>query len=148
MQLTETQWNTLRAAMDRVVPPDEYPGAWETGVGDYLARQFQGDLEPLLPLYQDGLDALDTEARSRHKVTFALLDAARQDALLQDISAGNVQTEWPVTPANFFNALVHHVHEGFYADPSNGGNRDGVAWQMIGFTVDPMSASRATTNDQ
>jgi gluconate 2-dehydrogenase gamma chain len=27
--------------------------------------------------------------------------------------------------------------EGFYSDPGNGGNRDAVAWRMIGFTGQP-----------
>ena len=28
----------LRAAVDRVIPADEWPGGWEGGVGEYLAE--------------------------------------------------------------------------------------------------------------
>jgi hypothetical protein len=31
--------------MDRIIPPDDFPGAWEAGVGDYLAGQFERDLQ-------------------------------------------------------------------------------------------------------
>ena len=34
--------------------------------------------------------------------------------------------------------------EGYYADPGNGGNRDGIAWQMIGFTGDGMTDPNAS----
>jgi hypothetical protein len=30
---------------------------------------------------------------------------------------------------------VEHSAEGFYSDPGNGGNRDNIAWKMIGFEV-------------
>lgn len=133
MALTETQWSTLRAAMDRIIPPDDFPGAWEAGVGDYLTGQFQGDLQPLIPLYQDGLDALEAEANTQYSADFPRLPIEQQDALLQEISTGKVQTDWTIEPQRFFNALVHHVHEGFYADPGNGGNRKAIAWKMIGF---------------
>ena len=32
-----------------------------------------------------------------------------------------------------FARLVELAHEGFYADPGNGGNRDAVSWRMIGY---------------
>jgi hypothetical protein len=28
---------------------------------------------------------------------------------------------------------VELAHEGYYADPGNGGNRDAVSWRMIGY---------------
>lgn len=58
-ELTEVQQQTLRAAVNRSIPPDDYPGALEAGVGHYLARQFEGDLAPKLYLYCDGLDGLE-----------------------------------------------------------------------------------------
>jgi gluconate 2-dehydrogenase gamma chain len=33
----------------------------------------------------------------------------------------------------FFEALIELVMEGFFADPMYGGNRDKVAWKMVGF---------------
>ncbi len=55
MRLTEEQQHTLRAAVDRIIPPADYPGAWQCGVGDYLARQFESDLRPMLDDYCAGL---------------------------------------------------------------------------------------------
>ncbi|HJZ49742.1 MAG TPA: gluconate 2-dehydrogenase subunit 3 family protein [Roseiflexaceae bacterium] len=132
---TERQLATLRALIDRIIPPDDFPSGWEAGVGDYLEGQFERDLRPQLDRYRAGLDALDAEARAAAGAGFAELGAAEQDALLSQVEAGQVTVRWPIDPAAFFSAAVEHAMEGFYSDPGNGGNRDGVSWRMIGFEV-------------
>jgi gluconate 2-dehydrogenase gamma chain len=89
----------------------------------------------VVDLYRGGLDALDVEARTAAGVSFAALAPAAQDELLRRVEAGDVATDWPVDAAAFFRAATEHAAEGFYGDPGNGGNRDGVSWRMIGFEV-------------
>lgn len=55
--MTEIQEQTLRAAVDRIIPPYDCPGASDAGIGDYLA-QFEGDLALQLELFTAGLDGL------------------------------------------------------------------------------------------
>lgn len=138
------QWETLRAVVDRIIPPDDFPGGWDAGVGDYLARQLSpgGDLAALLPTYRAGLDALEQEADAVRSVGhsglvhFAELGADAQDVILARVSKGTAAAKWrKVAPSRFFRLLVEHAQEGFYGDPGNGGNRDGAAWKMIGFEV-------------
>jgi gluconate 2-dehydrogenase gamma chain len=131
--LTSLQQTTLHALMDRIIPPDEDPGAWEAGVGDYLTRQFESDLRDSLDFYRAGLDALEAEAQTAGAASFAALPADQQDALLRRVEAGQVVHPWPVDPARFFQTAVQHVGEGYYSDPGNGGNRDEAAWRMIGY---------------
>lgn len=125
----------LRAAVDRIIPPDDYPGGWDAGVGEYLLGQFQRDLTDKVDEYRQGLDALDQEAYTLKSIGFAALTPAEQDALLSQVEQGKTQTDWPVDPAQFFAMLVEHAMEGFYSDPGNGGNHDGISWKMIGFEV-------------
>jgi hypothetical protein len=132
---SERQAATLRALVDRLIPADDFPGGWEAGVGDYLARQLSGDLQPLLDQYRAGLDALDAEALATAGGRFAALDARAQDMLLGQVEAGAVVTSWPVEPAAFFRHAAEHAAEGFYGNPGNGGNRGAVSWRMIGFEV-------------
>jgi gluconate 2-dehydrogenase gamma chain len=129
--------------MDRIIPPDDYPGAWDAGVGHYLARQFERDLRDCLELYRAGLDALEAEAQASAGAGLAALPPEQQDALLKRVEAGQVAHAWPVDPAQFFQMVVQHVHEGFYSDPGNGGNRDAVAWQMIGYVPGGAEGARA-----
>jgi hypothetical protein len=133
--LTEPQRATLRALIDRLIPADDFPGGWDAGVGDYLERQFAGDLSDVLDLYRSGLDALEVEARATSGISFAALAPDVQDGLLRQVELGEVVTDWPIEAVAFFRAAAEHVAEGFYGDPGNGGNRDGVSWRMIGFEV-------------
>lgn len=128
-----TQERTLRAALDRLIPADDFPGAWEAGCGDYIGGQLRGQLAYLLPVYQAGLDGLEAEAAIRHGRSFADLDPEQQDALLAEIEAGTVSGEWATPAGAFISMLVHHAAEGYYADPCQGGNRDRVSWRMVGF---------------
>ncbi len=134
--LMNPQMTTLQALVDRIIPPDEDPGGWEAGVGDYLLRQFEGDLKDALERYRQGLDALDVEAQTVAGKHFAASRSRRpRMRLLTQIEQGKVQTEWPLDPAAFFSMACHHCAEGYYSDPGNGGNREGIVWQMIGFEV-------------
>ena len=64
LPLTPRQTSILRAAIDRIIPPDDFPGGWDAGVGDYLARQFDHDIAPLIATYRAGIDGLDATARA------------------------------------------------------------------------------------
>jgi len=121
--------------LDAIIPPDDYPGAVEAGVGDYLRRQFSGDLAALLPSYQRWLQDLDAEARALGGKSFATLAPEGRTALLKRVERGKVKATWSIEPAPFFRQIVEHCAEGYYSDPGNGGNRDGLSWRMIGYEV-------------
>ena len=133
--LTEPQLQTLHAAMDTLIPPDENPGAWDNGAGDYLLRQFEGDLAHAVLEYRIGLDALDREAHTVYGNGFAQLPLEQRTALLAAIEDGNEQAPWPVPAASFLTQLVNHTAEGYYADPAQGGNPACASWDMIGFHI-------------
>jgi len=129
----DQQLRCLRALLDAIIPPDDYPGAWDAGVGEYLMRQLRGDLAASLPHYLSFLRGLDAEAQTLYGESFASLDLARRTALLSKIENNELAGFGTIEPAVFFRQIVEHCAEGYYSDPGNGGNRDGAAWQMIGF---------------
>ncbi len=120
--------------MDRVVPADTDQGAWEAGCGDFLIRLLEDDLVDR-ELYRSGLDSLDKEANELYQNSFDKLTSDEQDDLLTSVEVGSVFTRWSVFPGLFFRTLVKNTMEGYYGSSRNGGNRDGLAWQMIGFEV-------------
>ncbi len=132
---SQRQLDNLQAVVNRMIPPDDWPGGWEAGVGDYLFRQFARDLKDKVETYRQGLDALEAEAQAAHGTGYAQLKADQQDTLLAQAERGAVRTAWPIDPAAFVTMLADHCAEGFYSDPSNGGNCDEIAWRMIGFEV-------------
>src|SRR5688500_7344680 len=131
--LTPLHWNTLRSMMNRIIPQDDFPDAWEAGVGNYLARQFKRDLRSQVENYRLGLETLEAESQAFAGKGFTELDTSAQDLVLSRLEAGQVTLSWPLNPTEFFHIVIAHVMEGYYSDPGNGGNRDSVAWRMIGF---------------
>lgn len=116
---TERQIAVLAAACDRIIPADEFPNAWEAGVGDYILRLLSSEYANLVPAYRAGLADLDSSR-------FLSLAGEDQDDLLRRLEQAGDQ---------FFAMLVRHCAEGYYADPGNSGNRDQISWKMIGFEV-------------
>ena len=131
--LATQQIATLCAAFNRLIPIDEFPGAWDNGAGDYLTAQFSRDLAAHIELYRAGLDSLNAESQTRHAKNFADLKEAAQDEILEAIEQGDTQTTWPISAREFFTAMLNHSAEGYYADPGNSGNLEKTSWQMIGF---------------
>ncbi len=143
--LSQRQIQILRSALDRIIPADDYPGAWEAGVGEYILRQLRGDLEPLSAAYSEGLNALDDETSARYGFAFQEIGPDQQDNLLRQLEKGESETVWPIPPARFLSMLIHHAAEGYYADPANGGNKGARSWQMVGFTpADPHAPGART----
>ncbi len=133
--LDKSQWRCLEALLDTIIPPDDFPGAVDAGVGTYLRRQLEGDLAELSPSYRLWLSDLDAESRAGAGKSFAELDAEARTSLLKHVERGDVATDWSLDPAPFFRQVVEHCAEGYYSDPDNGGNRDGSGWRMIGYEV-------------
>ncbi len=135
--------DVLRAALDRLIPADDFPGAVDAGVERSLARQLTGDAREQAPLIISGLHALNAEAHARFGASFAALDTTRQDAVLATVEAGTVNTAWSVPPVAFFNTLLELTNEGYYADTTASGSPEMISWRMIGYRPGPNPAREA-----
>ena len=124
---------TLRALVDCLIPPDDFPGAYDAGVCNYVERLLQTDLADEAELFVAGIDATDAEAVARYNAPFAVLTHDQQISVLEGIESGAVKTSWPIAPAPFFAMLVNITAEGYYSEPQQGGNRGQASWLMTGF---------------
>jgi gluconate 2-dehydrogenase gamma chain len=146
----------IEAACERLIPSDELgPGALGAGVPNYLDKQLggtwgagerlytsgpwqpgtpsQGYQLPLTPaeLFHTSLRAINRDLEAHH-TPFNVMSAADQDAYLKSLESGAHDLDG-VPSAIFFAILLQMTVEGFFSDPVYGGNRDMVAWRMIGF---------------
>jgi gluconate 2-dehydrogenase gamma chain len=146
----------IEAACERLIPADELgPGALAAAVPNYLDKQLggawgagerlyrsgpwasgtdtQGYQLPFTPaeLFHTSLRAIlrDLDAR---RTAFHEMTADNQDTYLKSLEDGAHDLDG-VPSAVFFDALLKMTVEGFFSDPVYGGNRDMVAWRMIGF---------------
>jgi gluconate 2-dehydrogenase gamma chain len=146
----------IEPACERLIPADESgPGALAAGVPNYLDRQLggawgagerlyrggpwqpgtasQGYQLPFTPaeLFHVSLRAIERNLGADGK-SFANMPAGAQDDYLRSLEAGALDLDG-VPSAVFFDTLLKMSIEGFFSDPVYGGNRNMVAWRMIGF---------------
>src|SRR5262245_42196973 len=145
----------IEAAVARLIPADDkWPGAIEAGVPNYIDKQLnaawgagerlyrsgpwqagtpsQGYQLPFTPaeFYRTAIAAINAELKA--KTAFATMTAAEQDGYLHSLEAPGKNLGG--VPSNVFFAMLWECTvEGFFSDPVYGGNRDMVAWRMIGF---------------
>jgi gluconate 2-dehydrogenase gamma chain len=154
--LNPSEKRFLLAAVDRLIPADDrWPGAAEAGVVNYIDLQMAGAWGRGEMLYRHGpfrkgtptqgyqLEYTPAELfrRSIHAInahfatqakSFDQLPSEEQDAYLSRLEKGDIDLDG--VPSNtFFGFLLQHTVEGFFSDPIYGGNKNKIAWKMIGF---------------
>ena len=105
---SDQEARTLEALLEFIIPSDDGPGAREAGVIHYIDRQLMRHFRTHRKTYRDGLAAV------------ARLGGGSYSDLARD----------PATRP-FFDLVVTHAMQGFYADPRHGGNRDFASWRML-----------------
>jgi len=136
-EFSPSQRRCLEAVLDTLIPPDEWPGAVDAGVVDFLIPLLSHpDQQRIAGIYVDALDVIEREAlRSEHKCSFADLPLDVRTEILHRLDRGEGKEATAYPFAWFLKWATDHAAEGYYADPSNGGNKHEVSWRMIGFEV-------------
>lgn len=155
---TPEEGAAVEALVDRLIPSDpQWPGGKDAGCAVFIDRQLagaygssrglymrppfkegdrqQGPQSPLTPAmrYRQSLAALDKYSKDRFAgKSFAQITADQQDAVITGLEKGSVALP-NVSGRGFFDLLVQNTQEGFFSDPIYGGNKNLIAWKMIGF---------------
>jgi len=129
---TDTEWDIVSAACERVLPKDEDPGALDAKVPEYFDRILQTpQLQKMKADFLPGIAAIDRRANRMFKKGFASCTGAQQDELLtlfKDSPDKSGEQRW-------YETLIVLCMEGFLGDPSYGGNQGKVGWALVGFTM-------------
>src|SRR6185503_18980875 len=80
---TNDQFAVLMAAVDRILPRDEDPGALDANVHEYIDSALQAQqLKRMKEDFSNGLNALDRRCQRMYKVGFAKATPEQQDDVL------------------------------------------------------------------
>ena len=148
---------TVEAFVDRLIPADqETPGGKDCGCAVFIDRQLagpygrfdgyymsgpfqkgtkqQGPQSPITPAqhYRKALAAIDQACRAKYDKRFTELADDQKDEAIKGLEDGSLKLEG-TDGQEFFKLILKNTQNGFLADPIYGGNKDMVAWKMIGF---------------
>jgi len=122
--LSQEEAVELGAVVDQIIPPDEAPGATETGVVYFIDVALGGFMAGSASTLRAGLEELQQMAASvqarNHR--FSDLSFEQQTVVLKE--AENTE---------FFGTLHFLTMMGMFCLPKYGGNRDHLGWDLIGF---------------
>jgi gluconate 2-dehydrogenase gamma chain len=138
--LSEDEARTLEAICDRIIPPDQDPGAAWAGVVNFIDKQLIGPYRKLQQTYHRGLAGTNEASLALFGDRFTRLSGEQADKVLRRMEKGQVPgaTWQQVSPKEFFSLVVAHTMQGFYGDPRHGGNRERVSWKMLQLPYPPV----------
>ncbi|HEY1545070.1 MAG TPA: gluconate 2-dehydrogenase subunit 3 family protein [Xanthobacteraceae bacterium] len=147
----------MSAMADTIIPADELsPSGTDCGVVTYIDRQLAGAFGAGDKVYRSGpfrrgkpeqgyqlaltprayfaagIAAANAWSRKTFGKDFDQLAPTERAAALTQMEQGKAKFD-DFSATAFFNRVLAIVMEGFFADPMYGGNRNKVAWQMLGF---------------
>ena len=156
---TADEWQFVVAACARLIPEEgNGPGALACHVPVFIDRQLLGEFgeatrwymdgphdpnaapqrgfqSPYTPaeIYRRGIAELNDWCRDQHNgATFTALSEATQDEVLTALDEGDV-TLPSFNGKLFFDFLLQNTKEGYFADPTYGGNYGMQSWVYVGF---------------
>jgi gluconate 2-dehydrogenase gamma chain len=157
LTLTATEAAFLSAAYDTFIPADRLsPSGTDCGLLAFIDRQLAGAWGGGAKLYRNGpfvkgtreqgyqlsltpreffgagIKAANAWTRKTSGKDFDRLSPAERQTALETMDAGKAELG-EVNGKQFFEMLLQSAMEGFFADPIYGGNRDKVAWRMVGY---------------
>jgi gluconate 2-dehydrogenase gamma chain len=163
LTLNATEAAFTKAAVDTLVPADELTlSGTDVGLASFIDRQLAGGFGngarlyrqgPFLPakpelgyqlalspreFYRAGVEATNEWTKKTYGKEFDRLTPEQREEALKALEEGKPEFTG-FSSAMFFDALLTLTMEGFFADPMYGGNKNKVAWKMIGFPGLPAS---------
>ncbi len=164
LALSPTEQAFVKAAVDTIIPADELtPSGTECGLASFIDRQLAGGFGngarlyrqgPFIPgkpelgyqlalspreFFRAGIFAANEWTKKTYGKEFDRLTAAQREAAFTAMETGKADFNAGFTSAFFFDNFLQLAMEGFFADPMYGGNKDKIAWKMIGFPGLPAS---------
>ncbi len=132
--LTDEEYHLVEAIAEQIIPTDEWPGARDAGVADFIDLQLAGPYNRFRQDYRRGLAAIEESCKNVHGAKFENLPWDVQTAFLREMESGTLGgASWGNGfAARFFELLRSHSMQGYYGSPRHGGNKDFVSYKMIG----------------
>jgi gluconate 2-dehydrogenase gamma chain len=134
-KFTDVEKEILGALCEQIVPTDEHPGAKELGSVHFIERALIEAHPEWMLIYKAGLKSTEVCSQELYQKSFTDLEFDQQTDYLKKMERGDLTAlNWNgYDPAEFFSMIRDHTFQACYSHPKWGGNKDKLAWKMIGY---------------
>ena len=129
----ETEALTITAFSEQIIPADEFPGATEAGVINFIDKQLTGPYTRFQATYRNGIATINQVSFNLYKKPFYELSWNDQTLFMEKMEAGQFpESQWnELNQRTLFNLFLDHSMQGFYGSPRHGGNKNYVSYKMM-----------------
>lgn len=133
VSFTEEQADCIGAICEQIIPTDEYPGALDAGVLNYIDKQLYQRFSEQKARYEAGVKAVNAYCKEILGKNFVALEWDVQTKVLQDMESNKLPEKYwqDISQSGFFWMVRQHTMQGFYGPPHHGGNKDYVSYRMM-----------------
>lgn len=130
---TESERECVVALAEQIVPRDEFPGATDVGVINYIENWISIYYPERAEFYKRGIAALQSHCSAKYSKPFQQLDFDTQESILKDMERGRLdKSHWiEISQTEFFGEILDRSMQGFYGNPRHGGNKDFASYAMM-----------------
>ncbi|MGE5571054.1 MAG: gluconate 2-dehydrogenase subunit 3 family protein [Rhodospirillales bacterium] len=136
---TAEEARTVDAICEQIIPADDFPGASQAGVVNFIDLQLTRHYKKHRAAYRKGIANVDSVSRETFGKRFTELEPQQQIEVLTTIEEKD---------SAFFALIRNHTMQGYYGDPRHGGNRDWVSWKMLALASPPVRGRARLKNDE
>jgi gluconate 2-dehydrogenase gamma chain len=121
------------ALSEQIIPKDQFPGATDAGVINYIDRQLSGVFHYDQETYRTGIKNLQAYCGKKNGKKFEILQPEEQIHIMKLMESNQIpEADWaPGRPSDFFELLLSHTMQGFYGSPIHGGNKNYMSFEML-----------------
>jgi hypothetical protein len=142
---TDEEASLVDAIVEQIIPTDEWLGAKDAKVTNYIDKQLAGTLSRFQEQYRNGLHAFNVSCLEIHNTSFQELSWDEQTEFLLKLEKGTFSERksliinqndglvWEQgADRSFFMQIRNNTMQGYYGSPRHGGNYQHVSYRMIG----------------
>ena len=137
---TEKEVSLVNAIIEQIIPTDEWPGAKDAGVANFIDKQLVGPYIRYQEKYRNGLTAIASSCKLLYQKSFEelpwdkqtdylkIMEAGKLAELLKPDKSSHAENSWrDRADRTFFGLIRDHTMQGFYGSPRHGGNKNYVS---------------------
>ena len=131
--ITEQESKLLDALVEQIIPTDEWQGARDAGVANFIDKQLDGPYTRYQETYRKGLKAIQESCTVKFQKRFEELLWTEQTSFLETMEAGKMKgPNWENGfDRQFFGLIRNHSMQGYYGSPRHGGNKNNISYKML-----------------